>query len=71
VEKVTASPGGTPVAGGYVFLAGLSGKSIYTQTKEEISEERQWLKPVLGNRGKTPGSSAQAVCPRRRTMSGK
>ena len=24
-----------------------------------------------GNRGKTPGSSAQAVCPRRRTMSGK
>jgi hypothetical protein len=25
----------------------------------------------MRNRGKTPGSSAQAVCPRRRTMSGK
>ena len=40
-----------------------SENQIGTQNQEVINSSR--------NRGKTPGSSAQAVCPRRRTMSGK
>jgi hypothetical protein len=38
---------------------------------ETTSERHQAQTTGRGNRGKTPGSSAQAVCPRRRTMSGK
>jgi hypothetical protein len=52
----------------YVLAAQLFGEAA-AYVPEGQPDER--LKYMDRNRGKTPGSSAQAVCPRRRTMSGK